>query len=259
MINKRSKSKSEASMTFLSVNINKVATLRNSRGKNTPDLIDMTQRILHLGVKGITIHPRPDQRHIRKRDVYQLKEFLTNHPDVEFNIEGYPSDDFLSLVEQINPTQCTLVPDPPGTLTSNAGWNLIDCKNQLQPVIQRLKDKSIRSALFIDPNEFSTEQFEALKTIQPDRIELYTESYADSFGLESNKQVINTYAACAQQVHQAGIKINAGHDLNQENLPLFLKSLPEVSEVSIGHAIFCECLLDGLSKTIETYLSICSK
>ncbi len=243
-------------MAFLSVNINKVATLRNSRGKDTPNLIAMTKTILDLGVKGITVHPRPDERHIKKSDVYELKPFLKDK-NIEFNIEGYPTDEFLNLISEVKPLQCTLVPDPPDALTSNAGWDIVRHKKLLTDVINKIKKLNVRTAIFIDPTQFNDDQFNALLEVSPDRVELYTEEFADSFNNEHRKITLKHYSDWAKKIKAKNILINAGHDLNQQNLSLFLSNVPEVDEVSIGHAIFCEALYDGITPTIKNYLSIC--
>jgi len=243
-------------MAFLSVNINKVATLRNSRGKDTPNLLAMTQTILDLGVKGITVHPRPDERHIKKIDIHELTPFLQKQ-NIEFNIEGYPTEDFLNLVTEVQPLQCTLVPDPPDTLTSNAGWDIVKNKELLKNVIGKIKSSEVRVAIFIDPTEFNEEQFAALLEVAPDRVELYTEEFADSFNTSNGKKVLEKYHDWAKKIKSEGIKINAGHDLNQQNLGLFLKEVPQVDEVSIGHAIFCEALYEGIKPTVKKYLEIC--
>lgn len=245
-------------MAFLSVNINKVATLRNSRGKDTPNLLAVTQTILDLGVKGITVHPRPDERHIKKADVFELKPFL-NERNIEFNIEGYPTDDFLNLIAEVKPLQCTLVPDPPETLTSNAGWNIIKNKELLKKVIAQIKTSGVRSAIFIDPTQFNNEQFEALVEVAPDRVELYTEEFADSFNGSKANEILKLYSGWAKKIKATAIGINAGHDLNQKNLGKFLSEIPEIDEVSIGHAIFCESIYDGLKPTIKSYLKICEQ
>lgn len=246
-------------MAVLSVNINKVATLRNSRGKDTPNLLKMTTHLLNLGVKGITIHPRPDERHIKQSDVWDLKQFLSKYADIEFNIEGYPSTEFLNLISEVKPHQCTLVPDPPHVLTSNAGWDVLEQFATLEPVIKKLKALEVRSSIFIDPTTFNKEQFEQLLKLKPERVELYTESFADDFINTNNHKSIKHYATWAQQIKDSGIGINAGHDLNQANLNYFLTEVPQVDEVSIGHAIFSEALYDGVDKTIQTYLKICKR
>ena len=248
-----------ALMTQLSVNVNKLATLRNSRGKNTPNLLEFSEKILTLGVFGLTVHPRPDGRHIRKNDVLELKELIQRWQkkslNIEFNIEGYPSEDFMQLIEAVKPEQCTLVPDPPEALTSNAGWDLVKNFKQLYEVTHRL-GRTSRVSLFVEPSQFSKEQAEALKNINPHRIELYTEAYADAFGHNNCQEVLESYKATAMVAKDLGIGVNAGHDLNQENLGLLIKTIPWIAEVSIGHALFCESLEQGLSTTIRRYQAI---
>ena len=242
--------------TGLSVNINKMATLRNARGKNTPDLIRLAKIVLQFEVKGLTVHPRPDERHIRYQDVFQIKKLLENYPHKEYNIEGYPSTDFLNLIEKIRPHQCTLVPDPPHVLTSQAGWDFVKQKALLKNVTQRLSSYGVRSSLFLDPLSMDGEQFSALKEIHPDRIELYTESYADQWNTPQRDSILSLYKKTVKEALQMNIKINAGHDLNQDNLSHLLKALPEIEEVSIGHALICEALEQGLSLVLQRYLTL---
>ena len=245
--------------TGLSVNVNKVATLRNARGKNTPDLIHITKIILQSDIRGITVHPRPDERHIRYEDVFQLKKLLNNYPDREFNIEGYPSPDFLELIKQIQPHQCTLVPDPPDVLTSNAGWDFEQNESFLKDVLKHLKSECQRISLFLDPQSMNSKQWKALDSIRPDRVELYTESYADSWNRDKQTQVLSEYQKSADKSNTLNIEINAGHDLNQKNLFDLLKALPKIREVSIGQALIAEALEDGLSNVIKKYLDIIDK
>ncbi len=244
--------------TKLSVNINKVATLRNARGKNTPDLTHITKIILNSEAHGITVHPRPDERHIRYEDVFQLKTLLDNHPQ-EYNIEGYPSSKFLNLIKQIEPQQCTLVPDPPDVLTSNAGWNFAEQKNLLKDVVKELKPYSIKLSLFLDPLSMNANQYSALSEIKPDRIELYTESYAESWNTNQEKKILSLYKQSSAKANSMNIKVNAGHDLNQKNLLNLLKAIPEIREVSIGQALISEALEDGLNAVIKKYLNIIDK
>jgi pyridoxine 5-phosphate synthase len=233
-------------MTRLSVNINKVATIRNARGGNTPDLIKIALDCEKFGAQGITVHPRPDERHIRKNDVFELKKVLTS----EFNIEGYPSEEFLRLIEMIEPTQVTLVPDPPDALTSNAGWNTIDNQNFLQRTVERLHAIPVRVSIFADPEP---DMICAAKQTGADRIELYTEAYARKYA--SDKAVaIGPYIKAAEAARNAGMKINAGHDLSLENLRFFVSEIPHIDEVSIGHALISDALYFGLEKTISLYL-----
>ena len=244
--------------TKLSVNVNKIATLRNARGKNTPNLLELTRLLIESGAESITIHPRPDERHIRRKDVYDLKNLLANYSGkVEFNIEGYPSDSFLRLIADIIPSQCTLVPDPPNVLTSNAGWKLEENKTLLKSVISTLKSLSVRVSLFIDPFLLNEAEFSILKELAPHRIELYTEKYAESWSTpKKRKTVLKTYKTIAQKVFQSGIGINAGHDLNQENLPDLLKNIPEIREISIGQAFIADSLKEGMAHTLKSYLNI---
>lgn len=239
-------------MTVLSVNVNKIALLRNSRGRDFPNVVNFAQRYINLGVKGITVHPRPDERHVTRKDVSELVEFLELYPDVEFNIEGYPSDEFLQLVCDAKPAQCTLVPDEPGQLTSDHGWDVENNSELLVRTTQTLRDAGIRSSLFLDPNP---ELIEAVKSVGADRIELYTEEYASHFGLESEHRVFDAYAATAAAAGEVGIGVNAGHDLDLKNLRRFLE-IPNIEEVSIGHALVVECLVHGMEAVIKEYLAI---
>lgn len=238
-------------MTRLSVNVNKLATLRNARGKNNPDVLKMTLDIIAYGAQGITVHPRPDGRHIREEDVYAIANAIT----VEFNMEGYPDPQFLNLVKHIKPAQCTLVPDPPHVLTSNAGWEIENNLSLLQETIASLHQHGVRTSLFIDPLRFTPQELAALVATKTDRVELYTESYAEAFGTEGLPDVIATYQKIAFEVTQQGIGINAGHDLNLDNLSYFIQAIPNVSEVSIGHALICDALYFGMQETIERYLA----
>jgi pyridoxine 5-phosphate synthase len=240
-------------MTALSVNLNKLALLRNSRGRNYPDLLSFSERFIALGVAGITIHPRPDQRHIRRDDVYALAEFLHHHPHVEYNIEGYPSRDFLTLIRDVKPTQCTLVPDADNQLTSDHGW---DCHAQaefLHGVIAEIKNLGVRCALFLDPDP---QQTEAAAALGADRIELYTEAYAQAHGTANQTAVLADYAATACRAQELGLGVNAGHDLSLDNLGDFL-AIGGVLEVSIGHALTIECIEQGLGTVIPRYLALC--
>ncbi len=233
-------------MTKLSVNINKIATIRNARGGNMPDVIKAAIDIDHFGGQGITVHPRPDERHIKVADVYELKKVVTT----EFNIEGFPSPFFIDLVMKVMPTQVTLVPDPPDVLTSNAGWNTMEHQLFLQQVITLLKSKGMRVSIFIDPEP---QLMESAKSTGTDRIELYTEAYAKNY---SNDPVaaIKPYLETANVAHQFGLGVNAGHDLNLENLAYFHRIIPYLDEVSIGHALISDALYFGLEKTVGMYL-----
>lgn len=248
-------------MCKLSVNVNKLATLRNSRGKNLPDVAAAARRILTYGAHGITVHPRPDGRHIRPPDVLVLHDLVKewNHSakvPVEYNIEGYPSDDFLFLLESVLPDQATFVPDPPEALTSNAGWDLVANEERLATILKRQRSLGIRSSLFIDPNMMVTEQIAALLRLMPDRIELYTEAYSDHYGTPEQTRITETYVEIARVAQAAGIGVNAGHDLNQNNLAHLLSKIPWIAEVSIGHALMCEALEQGMQTTIGNYLKL---
>ena len=241
-------------MTMLSVNVNKIALLRNSRGRDFPNLCNFVGKVINLGVKGITVHPRPDERHVTRQDVHDLAEFLSLYPDVEFNIEGYPSEEFLALVLEVKPAQCTLVPDEPNQLTSDHGWNVSDKADLLTSVLSTLKDGGIRSSLFLDPDP---DLVAAVQSVGADRIELYTEGYAQHFGLESEHRLFDSYQATAERAQELGIGVNAGHDLDIKNLRRFLQ-IPNILEVSIGHALVVESILHGLEPVIKEYLAICA-
>lgn len=250
-------------MTQLSVNVNKIATLRNARGHDLPNVVAVATDIIQFGAHGITVHPRPDERHIKKQDTFDLSELVKQkkqvNPSLEFNVEGYPSDDFLQLIAQTKPDQCTLVPDPPDVITSNAGWDLVKNKTQLQTVLDFLKQNNVRSSVFMDPADNNNEQFAALKELQPDRIELYTEAFAKSHSTDSFASVVQGYQQLAQEAQACGVELNAGHDLNLENLNSLIESLPQIKEVSIGHALICEALYLGLEETVSRYLGILKK
>jgi pyridoxine 5-phosphate synthase len=232
-------------VTKLSVNINKIATLRNARGGNMPDLIKAAVDIEQFGADGITIHPRPDQRHIRYSDVYALKKVVTT----EFNIEGYPSEDFIALIRDVRPEQVTLVPDPPGVLTSNAGWDMITHQLFLRETVQLFKSLHCRVSLFVDP---VAEMIEAAATTGTDRIELYTEAYASGFQDDPDAAVL-PYLIAARKADEVGLGVNAGHDLNLQNLAYFRRIIPNLLEVSIGHALISDALYLGLRETIRLY------
>ncbi|MBA1446880.1 MAG: pyridoxine 5'-phosphate synthase [Chromatiales bacterium] len=240
--------------TLLSVNLNKIALLRNSRGRNYPDLLQYTQHLLSLGVKGITVHPRPDERHIRYRDVLPLKQLLAQHDDVEFNIEGYPNARFLGLIDDIAPTQCTLVPDADGQLTSNHGFDLLADTSELQSIIARIKQAGVRCAVFLDP---ISEQIPVARQIGADAIELYTETWADQFAQGQSDTVAEGFKTSIQAAHQHGLRVNAGHDLSLDNLAAFLQ-LGQVHEVSIGHALTVESIYQGLDQVIKGYRKLCA-
>ena len=234
-------------MVKLSVNVNKIATLRNARGGENPNVVHAAQTCIDAGCHGITVHPRPDGRHIRHQDVLDLANMLT----VEFNLEGYPSPEFLDLVCHVTPTQCTLVPDPPDVLTSNAGWNLRTNVRWLNEVLKRLHAHGIRTSLFLDPDP---DQVRRAKEVGTDRIELYTAHYARMFGTPERAQVFDRYYQAALAAQDVGLGLNAGHDLNLDNLPYFAQHLPGLLEVSIGHALICDALYMGLSQAVKAYL-----
>ncbi|MDN3725217.1 pyridoxine 5'-phosphate synthase [Aequorivita sp. SDUM287046] len=233
-------------MTKLSVNINKIATLRNARGGNMPNLLKVAKDVQIFGAEGITIHPRPDERHIRYQDAYDLKPIVIT----EYNIEGNPMDDFIKMVLQIKPAQVTLVPDAVDAITSNAGWDTIKHTDFLKEIIAEFKRNKIRTSIFVDPN---LKMIEGAAETGTDRIELYTEEFAKQYSL-GNKEAIRPYIECAILAHKLGLGINAGHDLSLENIKFFKENIPNLLEVSIGHALICEALYDGLEKVIGEYL-----
>ncbi len=234
-------------MTRLSVNINKIATLRNARGGNIPDVLKAAVDCERFGAQGITVHPRPDERHIRYQDVKDIKPLIKT----EFNIEGYPTKQFLELVLTVNPAQVTLVPDAPDAITSNQGWDTIKHKSFLKDVIAEFKKAKIRTSIFIDTNPQNIINAADTKT---DRVELYTEPYADNYKIDREK-AIAPFIKAAEVANKAGLGINAGHDLNLENLKYFFENIPGLLEVSIGHALISDALYFGLENTIQMYLS----
>ncbi len=233
-------------MTRLSVNINKIATLRNARGGNTPNVQKAAVDCQLFGAEGITVHPRPDERHIRYQDVYDLKPLVTT----EFNIEGYPSESFIQLVLDVIPHQVTLVPDPPEAITSNTGWDTIKNKEQLKKVVQLFKEKGIRTSIFVNPDP---ELVKHAADSGTDRIELYTEPYATNFS-KNKEAAIAPFIAAALAAKEVGLGVNAGHDLNLDNLKYFASNIPNLLEVSIGHALIADALYFGLENTIQMYL-----
>ena len=233
-------------MTKLSVNINKIATLRNARGGNVPDLLKVATDIQKFGAQGITIHPRPDERHIRYQDARDLKNIVYT----EYNIEGNPEPQFVNLVLDVKPTQVTLVPDAVDAITSNAGWNTIKHHDFLTEMVQEFKRNGIRTSIFVDP---TLEMIEGAAKIGTDRIELYTESFAHQFGL-GNKSGIDPYVSAAKLANELNLGINAGHDLSLENIHYFNQNTPNLLEVSIGHALICEALYLGLDNVVNMYL-----
>jgi pyridoxine 5-phosphate synthase len=233
-------------MTRLSVNINKIATLRNARGGNNPDVIKVALDCERFGAQGITVHPLPDERHIRHSDVIELKKHVTT----EFNIEGYPDERYMKLVLAVKPEQATLVPDKPDAVTSNAGWDTLKNESLLKDVVNQLKKSGIRVSIFVDPE---TKMVEGAKMVGADRVELYTEPYATQYPV--NKEVaIKSYIDAARVAHEIGLEINAGHDLDLNNLRYLKQSISYLDEVSIGHALISDALYFGLENTIQLYL-----
>ena len=232
-------------MTKLSVNINKIATLRNSRGGNMPNVVQSAIDVQLFGADGVTVHPRPDERHITRQDVYDIKGVIKT----EFNIEGYPSPEFMTLVKNIRPHQVTLVPDPPEAITSNAGWDTTKHKAFLKEIVAELKEHGIRTSLFVDT---TLEFIESAVDTGTDRIELYTEPYADNYA-KNREAAIAPFVEAANLANKLGIKVNAGHDLSLENLRFFSERIPFLKEVSIGHALISDALYMGLEKTIQLY------
>jgi pyridoxine 5-phosphate synthase len=236
----------EITQAKLSVNVNKIATIRNARGGNNPNVLQVALDCERFGAQGITVHPRPDERHIRYSDVIQLAQHVTT----EFNIEGYPSEDFLQLIETVKPHQVTLVPDPPDAITSNAGWDTITHQEYLKQIIARIKKTGARVSIFLNPNP---ELIPSAKATGTDRIELYTEAYATQFH-HNPEQALQPYISTAQAAVNMGLGVNAGHDLDLHNLNYMAKNLPGLLEVSIGHALVCDALYLGLQNTIQMYL-----
>lgn len=239
-------------MTKLSINLNKIALLRNSRDSDYPRLLDFANLSIKAGVHGLTIHPRPDQRHARYADVYDLAALVAEHKNVELNIEGNPTDKFLQVVLETKPTQCTLVPDDPDQLTSDHGWDVNKHGDSLREIVSQLQAAGIRSSIFLDPD---LEQVNQVKETGTDRIELYTESYARAYGQDNEESIFRQFYEAAQLAQEFNIGVNAGHDLNQVNLAKFL-TIPGILEVSIGHALTVESLLSGFDLTIKNYLAI---
>ena len=239
-------------MTRLSVNLNKIALLRNARTLGIPSVTRAATIALDAGAHGITVHPRPDARHIRIEDVRELAALLRSRPAAEFNIEGNPFEGLVAIAREVMPQQCTLVPDEPGAVTSDHGWDIDRDGARLRPLIAELKSAGIRVSLFMDPVPAA---MAAVRELGADRIELYTEPYARAFGSASERAEVGKYAAAARAAQQAGLGINAGHDLNQQNLPRFLTGVPGVLEVSIGHALVADALEAGLAATVRGYLA----
>ncbi len=233
-------------MTRLSVNINKIATLRNARGGNNPNVVKVAVDCERFGAQGITVHPRPDERHIRYSDVIALKEVVAT----EFNIEGYPDGRFLDIIREVRPAQATLVPDGPDVITSNAGWDTLRHADFLKDVVAEIKSMGVRVSVFVDP---VVRMVEGAASVQADRVELYTEPYATEY-LVSPEVAVKPYVECARVAGSLGLGINAGHDLDLNNLAFLHKHIPELDEVSIGHALVCDALYLGLENTIQQYL-----
>ena len=237
-------------MTRLSVNVNKIALLRNSRPLDIPNVEHLAGLALDAGAQGITVHPRPDARHIREGDVGVLSK-VARARGVEFNIEGNPFHQLLDVVRKTRPDQCTLVPDDPGAVTSDHGWDLLRDGGRLRPVITQLKAIGIRVSLFMDPDDHA---MAAAREIGADRVELYTEPYARAFGTNDQHAVLERYRKAAEAAKRGGLGLNAGHDLNRENLPVFLRSVPDVLEVSIGHALVADAMEFGMMQAVRLYL-----
>lgn len=233
-------------MTRLSVNINKIATLRNARGGNNPDVIKVAQDCERFGAQGITVHPRPDERHIRYKDVIQLKAVVKT----EFNIEGYPDERYMKLIREIRPAQATLVPDAPDVITSNAGWDTLKHSSFLKEIVKELKSSGTRVSLFVNP---VPAMVDGAAKAGADRIELYTEPYTHEFQLKK-EIAVKPYVECSRLAHEFGLGVNAGHDLDLHNLKFLKESLPYLDEVSIGHALIADALYYGLENTIQLYL-----
>lgn len=232
-------------MTNLSVNINKVATIRNARGENVPDVQKFAAECEALGANGITVHPRPDERHITKKDVFLLRPLVKT----EFNIEGYPSPEFIDLVLKVKPEQVTLVPDTPEQVTSNFGWDVISNIDFLTDVVERFRDAGIRTSIFVDP---AVDMIKTAAKTGADRVELYTKPYAEKYQV-NREEAVKPYIEAAVTAHKCGMGVNAGHDLNLDNLKFFYQSMPYLNEVSIGHALISDALYMGLKETIKAY------
>lgn len=238
-------------MTNLSVNINKVATLRNARGENRPDVVKFALHCENVGAQGITVHPRPDERHIRRADVFDLRPALRT----EFNIEGYPSAEFMDLVTKVRPAQVTLVPDAPDALTSSAGWNVEAHAEMLTEIVDRLREAGIRSSIFVDADPAMVR---AAARVGADRVELYTKPYADRYPTDPDA-AIAPFVEASRAAHNAGLGVNAGHDLSLENIAFFAEHMPYLDEVSIGHALISEALYIGIDETIRRYREALAK
>jgi pyridoxine 5-phosphate synthase len=238
-------------MTLLSANLNKIALLRNTRTVGFPSVVHAARLALNAGAHGITVHPRPDGRHVRAQDVRELAAVLREWPAAEFNVEGNPFHGLLEFVRDVRPRQCTLVPDESGAFTSDHGWDLPADRARLKPVVAELKSLGVRVSLFMDP---LPDAMGAVRELGADRVELYTEPYALSFGTSEEESVLGRYAQAARAAQRVGLGINAGHDLNLDNLPIFLRTVPDVLEVSIGHALISDALEFGLAEAVRRYL-----
>ena len=241
-------------MTQLSVNVNKIALLRNSRTLGIPSVVRAATIALDAGAHGITVHPRPDGRHIRVGDVDDLAAIVSGCSGIEFNIEGNPFHEVLEIVRRVRPDQCTLVPDEPAAFTSDHGWNLARDGERLRPIIREIRELDVRVSLFMDPDP---ESMKLARDLGADRVELYTEPYANAFGTPGQERVLSAYVAAAKSAAAAGLGVNAGHDLNLDNLPVFLAAVPGVLEVSIGHALVADAIEFGLAETVRRYLLAC--
>jgi pyridoxine 5-phosphate synthase len=238
-------------MVRLSVNVNKIALLRNSRGGDQPNVLQAARTCLDAGCHGVTVHPRPDARHITYKDVHELDAMLRAEYKTEFNIEGYPTPDFLELVCAVKPAQATLVPDPPDALTSDQGWDFLAQQKFLHEVSHRLHDSGIRVSMFADADPST---IPGAAECHADRVELYTGPYAHAFGTADFKRVLGAHRESARVAKSLGLGVNAGHDLNTKNLPAYVKSVRRLLEVSIGHALFCDAIYRGLQRTVALYL-----
>jgi pyridoxine 5-phosphate synthase len=238
-------------MTKLSVNVNKVATLRNTRNLGIPSVSEAAQICLQNGAHGITVHPRPDERHIRPHDVYEIAELLRSFPRAEFNIEGNPFHRYMDFARDVRPTQCTLVPDSPESFTSNQGWQLSKDAAELEPIVRKLHDFGCRVSLFMDA---TSEELHVAKEIGADRVELYTEPFAAGYDRGDEQFALASYVESAEKARQLSLGLNAGHDLNRDNLPCLLGAIPDILEVSIGHALIADALKFGLAETVGLYL-----
>jgi pyridoxine 5-phosphate synthase len=239
-------------MTRLSVNLNKVALLRNTRNIGIPSVLRAAQVSIEAGAQGITVHPRPDQRHIRPSDVYELADFLSHYPGIEFNIEGNPFPEFLKMILEVRPAQCTLVPDEPGAITSDHGWDLNGEGRRLRPIVAKIRALGVRVSLFMDAD---SDQWQQARDLGADRVELYTQPYAATFGQDGFEAVFSKYAAAASMAQSAGLGVNAGHDLNLKNLGQFCR-IPGILEVSIGHALVADALEMGFYNAVRAYLQV---